>query len=237
LCAKKGDAMIELGKRNEAANAASVGASLSAVYQMMAAGIGLAGAVAFWTSTTPALMRFAATGIGAVAIIIAQLGLIAFIGKIVSKWGAQGGAVAFYVIAATMGLSLAPIAHAYTGASLARAFGLACIAMGVASFYGKSTKRSLASLGGLMFVGLIGLIIAAVVNIFLQSSWLQVVLDVVTIVVFTGLAAWDTQRIRDELEHATPAQAERIVVFGALSMWLNFVNLLTAFTSLTGDRE
>jgi FtsH-binding integral membrane protein len=229
--------MVDLDKVRGSVGEVNVGRGLSSVYQMMAAGIALAGAAAFYAAQTPALMAFAKSSLGAFLIIGGQLVLIFCIGKIIAKWGAHAGALAFYAIAITMGLAFAPLVHAYTGASLARAFAISCAVLFVASAYGYSTKRSLASLGGLMFVGLIGLIIVGMANIFFQSSWLQVALDAAAVIVFTGLAAWDTQRIRSELEAATEGDVARIVVFGALSMWLNFVNLFSAFTGLTGERD
>lgn len=217
-------------------NASSVNDKLASVYLMMGLGVALAAGTAYLTIQTPWLMG-AIRGWGAIALVLAQLGMVFYLGRAMDKWGESTGRLWFYIIAATMGLTMAPAVSHYSAASVSQAFGLACLTLLGASAYGYTTKKSLDSMGKFMVVGLIGIIIAAIVNIFLRNPIMQLVVDVLTVVIFTGLAAWDMQRVRNALLEATPEEAGKIVVMGALNMWLNMVNLFQAFLSLTGEKE
>lgn len=217
-------------------NSSTVNDKLASVYLMMGAGVALAAGTAYLTIQTSWLMS-AIRGWGAIALVLAQLGMVLFLGRAMEKWGEATGRLWFYIIAATMGLTMAPAISHYSAASVSQSFGLACLTLFIASAYGYTTKKSLDSMGKFMVVGLIGIIIAAIINIFLRNPLMQMVVDVLAVVIFTGLAAWDMQRVRNALLEATPEEAGKIVVMGALSMWLNIVNLFQAFLSLTGEKD
>jgi len=136
--------------------------------------------------------------------------------------------------AALMGLSMAAIFKIYTSASIVTAFMGAAVLFGTMSFYGYFTRKSLDSLGKWMFVGLIAIVIASIINIFIGSTVAQMTISALAIVIFMGLTAYDTQRIREELSVSESGNAE---VSGALSLYLNFINLFTSLLQLFGNKE
>ena len=216
-----------------------VNTRIADVYRMMAAGMGLSALLAFAVMSSP----------GAVASLIeSNLVLWLLGGQIVLLLAMSfGGAMnklspaalraLFYVISASFGVTLTPVLAAYTGASVLQAFLLAGAVFGAAAFYGYFTKRSLAGLGTILMVFLFGALIAAVVNLFLKNGLMQVVLDMVFVAVFTGLTAYDSQRVRDDLMQSDGEKAERIVAMGALSLYLNMVNIFVNLLNLTGERD
>ena len=144
----------------------------------------------------------------------------------------------FYVYAALMGVSLSSILLVYTGGSVARAFFITAGAFAGLSLYGYTTKRSLSAMGSFMVVGLIGLIIASVVNIFLASTQLDFVISVAGVLIFAGLTAWDTQKIK-LMYMAGDSQSEmtKKSIFGALMLYLDFINMFMFILHLFGNRE
>ena len=146
--------------------------------------------------------------------------------------------MAFWAFCAVMGLSLASVFLVFTGASIARTFFITATMFGATSLYGYTTKRDLAKMGSFLMMGLIGIVIASVVNIFLGSSALQFAVSVIGVVVFVGLTAYDTQNIKEQYaENVDQESQQKLAVFGALSLYLNFVNLFQMLLSLTGQRE
>ena len=149
---------------------------------------------------------------------------------------AREGAVALLLaFAAIMGLSLSAFMAVFTGMSVATAFLGASVLFGTMSLYGYFTKNSLDSWGKYLFIGLIAIVIASVINIFIGSSVVAMVISAVAIVLFLGLTAYDTQRIREEVSYAD--ENHRAEVLGALSLYLNFVNIFTSLLNLTGSRN
>jgi FtsH-binding integral membrane protein len=136
--------------------------------------------------------------------------------------------------AALMGLSLAAIFKIYTSASIVTAFMGAAVLFGTMSFYGYFTRKSLDSLGKWMIVGLIAIVIASIINVFIGSTVAQMTISALAIVIFMGLTAYDTQRIREELSVSESGNAE---VSGALSLYLNFINIFTSLLQLFGNKE
>jgi FtsH-binding integral membrane protein len=163
--------------------------------------------------------------------------LVAILGMtFVMKQATRGQARAFlHVFAALMGLSMSTIFIAFTTASIVSAFMGAAILFGTMSIYGYFTKKSLDSWGAFLFVGLIAVIIASIVNLFIGSSVLSMVVSAVAIIVFLGLTAYDTQRIRIELSVYEPDSKTEIL--GALSLYLNFINLFMSLLQLFGERK
>jgi uncharacterized protein len=157
------------------------------------------------------------------------------------RCGAMSGSAAqtmFWAFCAVMGLSLASIFLVFTGASIARTFFIAAAMFGATSLYGYTTRTDLTKFGSFLIMGLIGLLIASLVNLFLGSSALQFAVSIVGIIVFVGLTAWETQTIKEQYaEHFDAESQQKLAVFGALSLYLNFVNIFQLLLSFTGDRE
>lgn len=147
----------------------------------------------------------------------------------------------FWAFAALMGISLSSIFLVYTHTSITRVFFITAAAFGSLSLYGYTTKRDLTGMGSFLIMGLFGIIIASLVNIFLASSMLQFIVSVVGVLVFAGLTAWDTQRLKNDYIYGYASQggemAERAAITGALSLYLNFINLFTLLLQLLGQRD
>ena len=147
----------------------------------------------------------------------------------------------FWVFSALMGISLSSIFLVYTHTSIVRVFFITAATFGALSLYGYTTKRDMSGMGSFLIMGLFGIVIASVVNIFLGSSMLQFVVSVVGVLVFAGLTAWDTQRLKNEYIYGYASEggdvAERAAITGALSLYLNFINLFTLLLQLLGQRD
>ena len=143
----------------------------------------------------------------------------------------------FFVYAALLGVTLASIFLAYTGASITRVFFISAASFGALSLYGYTTQRDLSAMGSFLIMGLIGIIIASLVNIFLKSSGLDWVISVIGVGVFAGLTAWDTQKIKEMYDSMDDGTIGRKAVMGALSLYLDFINLFLMLLRLVGDRR
>ena len=147
----------------------------------------------------------------------------------------------FWAFSALMGISLSSIFLVYTHTSIVRVFFITAATFGALSLYGYTTKRDMSGMGSFLFMGLIGIIIASLVNLFLASSMLQFIVSVVGVLVFAGLTAWDTQRLKNDYIYGYASQggdiAERAAITGALSLYLNFINLFTLLLQLLGQRD
>jgi uncharacterized protein len=145
----------------------------------------------------------------------------------------------FWLYAGLLGVSLASLFMVYTQTSIVRVFFIAAASFGALSLYGYTTQRDLTSLGSFLVMGLFGVIIAALVNLFLASSALQWVISIVGVMVFSGLTAWDTQRLKNEYIYFAMdgATAQRSAIIGALTLYLDFINLFTLLLQLIGERD
>lgn len=208
------------------------------VYNYMGLGLVVTGLVAMIVASTPALyVPIFSTPLKWV-VMLAPLGFVLFFSFRLEAMSSATAQLLFWAFCAVMGLSLASVFLVFTGTSIARTFFIAAGMFGATSLYGYTTKRDLASFGGFMIMGLIGVIIASIVNIFLASSALQFAISVIGILVFVGLTAWDTQNIRQQyLDHMDDEIRSKLAVFGALSLYLNFVNIFQLLLAFTGERE
>ena len=172
-------------------------------------------------------------------LMLAPLGFVFFLSMRVYQMSVSAAQMSFWLFAAVMGASLSTIFLIYTGASITRVFFITAAAFGALSLYGYTTKKDLSGWGTFLFMGLVGIIIAALVNLFLQSSALQFAISVIGVLVFAGLTAYDTQRIKDGYyEVAGNAElAAKTAIMGALSLYLDFINMFTMLLSLFGNRE
>ncbi|MBE7636446.1 BAX inhibitor (BI)-1/YccA family protein [Sneathiella sp. P13V-1] len=204
------------------------------VFNYMASGLALSGAVAAFTANTPAVYNAVFGTPLQWVVMLAPLGLL----FAMSRTSVSTTKVLYWVMVATFGVSISYIFHVYTAESVVRVFFITSATFGAASLYGYTTKKDLTGMGTFMMMGLIGIIIASVVNIFLGSSALQFVVSILGVIIFTGLTAFDTQRIKSEYYHGHDAEVlEKGAIMGAVSMYLNFLNLFMMLLSLLGNRE
>jgi FtsH-binding integral membrane protein len=208
------------------------------VYNYMASGIALTGVVAFAVSQSPEMMQVIFGTPLKWVVMLAPLGFVFFLSARINKIQAGTAQALFWVFAALMGASLASVFIAFTGESVARVFFITAASFAGLSLYGYSTKKDLSGFGSFLIMGLIGIIIASVVNIFLASSALQFVISVVGVLVFAGLTAYDTQRIKAIYSAADSQQTgDKKAIMGALTLYLDFINLFIMLLQLFGNRE
>ena len=190
--------------------------------------------VSYLVSSSPALMTFFFTGVMKWIVIFAPLAAIFAISFTMHKVTRSKALLMLHGFAALMGLSFATIFVVYTSMSIVQAFlGAACLFLAM-SLYGYTTKRDLTSVGQFMFVGLIGIIIASVINIFIGSSLMQMIVSALAVIIFLGLTAYDTQKIREMMAYDRTGHAE---VTGALTLYLDFINLFLNLLQLFGNRR
>ena len=208
------------------------------IYNYMGLGLVLTGIVAYVVGTTPALfVPIFSTSLKWV-VMLAPLGFVLFFSFRIEQMSASTAQALFWAFCAVMGLSLASIFLVFTGVSIARTFFIAATMFGATSLYGYTTRRDLSQFGSFLIMGLIGVVIASIVNIFLGSTGLQFAISVIGILVFVGLTAWDTQSIKEQYGSSLDREAtQKLAVFGALSLYLNFVNIFQLLLNFTGDRE
>ena len=208
------------------------------VYNYMAIGLAITGLVAFSAAQSIDLMQaIHGTGLRWV-VMLAPLGFVLFISARIHAMKASTAQTVFWVYSALMGLSLSYIFLAYTGASIARVFFITAGTFAGMSLYGYTTKRDLSGFGSFLFMGLIGIIIASIVNIFLNSSALHFTISVIGVLVFVGLTAYDTQSIKSIYSELDGSEvAGKKAIMGALRLYLDFINLFIMLLSLFGNRE
>ena len=171
-------------------------------------------------------------------LLLVPLGLVFFLSFRIQHLAASTARALFFFYAALLGVSLAPIFMLYTHASIARVFFISAASFGALSLYGYTTQRDLSPFGSFLIMGLIGIIIASLVNFFLASSALQFAISVIGVIVFAGLTAWDTQKIKEMYDvHDDGTIAGRKAVMGALALYLDFINLFLMLLRLFGDRR
>ena len=208
------------------------------VYNYMGLGLVMTGLVAFIVGTTPALyVPIFSTPLKWV-VMLAPLAFVLLFSFRMESMSASGAQTLFWAFCAVMGLSLASIFLVFTGTSIARTFFIAAAMFGATSLYGYTTKRDLSQFGSFLIMGLIGVVIASLVNLFLASGALQFAISVIGIVVFVGLTAWDTQSIKEQYAENFDAESkQKLAVFGAFSLYLNFINIFQLLLTFTGQRE
>jgi uncharacterized protein len=221
------------------------------VYNYMAAAVALTGVVAYATFNAAvvtdasgkitALTPFGQTifsGPLSIVLLLGTLGLVFFISFRINRLQYTTAMTLFMVYAALLGVTLSSIFLVYTGASITRVFFISAASFGALSLYGYSTQRDLSAMGSFMIMGLFGIIIASLVNIFLKSSGLDWAISIIGIGVFAGLTAWDTQRIKEMYDSMDDdGTMGRKAIMGALSLYLDFINLFLMLLRVVGDRR
>ena len=208
------------------------------VYNYMTSGLAISGLVAWGFSKSPALMgAIYGTGLQWI-VMLAPLGFIFFLGARLQKMSLSAAQMTFWAFSAVMGISLSYIFVVYTGMSIARVFFITCGTFAGMSIYGYTTKRDLTKLGSFLIMGLIGIIIASIVNIFMQSSAMHFVISAIGVLVFVGLTAYDTQRIKSTYYQVAGTNfAQKAVIMGALTLYLDFINLFVMLMQFFGQRR
>jgi hypothetical protein len=208
------------------------------VYQYMMLGLALTGVVAYATSATPVLFN-AIYGTPLVwVVMLAPLGIAWFGFGMIDRLSAASAQMMFWVFAGVMGLSLAYIFQAYVAADIVRVFFITAATFGALSLYGYTTPRSLSAWGSFLFMGLVGLIIASVVNIFMQSDALTFAISIIGVLVFAGLTAYDTQQIKEMYFEGDDSEtSSKKAILGALRLYMDFINLFLMLLRLFGGRE
>lgn len=222
-------------------------AHMNKVYGTMSIGMLLTFAVAWAVGTSPnllAVFRDPATlqpNILGWIVMFAPLGMVFLFGAAINKLSAAGAQMFFYVFASVMGLSLAWIFVAFTGVSIAQIFLVTSIAFAGLSLYGYTTKKDISGWGTFLIMGVIGLVVASIVNIFLGSPAIMFAISILGVLIFAGLTAYDTQNIKNTyLQHAAHGDSEWMAksgIMGALSLYLNFINMFMFLLQLFGNRE
>jgi FtsH-binding integral membrane protein len=207
------------------------------VYNYMAVGLCLTGLVAFIATASGFYQQIAGTPL-IWLVMLAPLAAVLFLTFRMERMSFATAQTVFWVYAALMGLSLAGLLLVYTGASVARVFFISAGTFAAMSLYGYSTGRDLARFGSFLFMGLIGIILASVVNIFVASSTLHFLISVIGVLLFTGLTAYDTQRIKEiYVSGRAGAEMAKLALMGALTLYLDFINLFVMLLQLTGERR
>jgi hypothetical protein len=252
--------MSDFNKWNTAApgyagQSAAVDAGLRAymlrVYNYMAAAVALTGAVAYATFSAAVVTDGTGqiTGLTSfgqaifsgpltIVLMLGTLGMVFFISYRINRLQFSTALTLFMVYAALLGVTLSSVFLAYTGASITRVFFISAASFGALSLYGYTTRTDLSPIGSFMIMGLFGIIIASLVNIFLKSSGLEWAISIIGIVVFAGLTAWDTQRIKEMYDSMDDdGTMGRKAIMGALSLYLDFINLFLMLLRVFGDRR
>lgn len=215
-----------------------VSAFLARVYGWMFAGLLVTAVTAFAVASSPALIEtLILNRIVFWVLIFAQLGLVFYLSGRVEKTSPAMAAGLFILYSALTGITSSVILLIYTGASITSTFIITAGMFGATAVFGTVTKKSLAGVGQFMFMGLIGLILASIVGIFWQNSALQFVISVVGVLVFTGLTAWDAQRLKQMAVALPEGRVGAFAVVGALSLYLDFINLFFFLLRFTGSRR
>jgi FtsH-binding integral membrane protein len=209
------------------------------VYNYMAAGVGLTGVAAFLTYqfTGPELLQSPLMWV----LMLAPLGLVFFISARINTLSVEAARGLFFLYAVLVGISLSTIFHIYTESSITRVFFISAAAFGALSIWGYTTQRNLSGFGTFLFMGLIGIIIASIVNIFLGSPAITFAVSVIGVLVFAGLTAYDTQRLKSEYLQLASMEGQaylgKAAILGALSLYLNFLNMFMMLLQLFGNRN
>lgn len=209
------------------------------VYNFMALGLALTGFTAYLVSNSPAIMNTLFNSPLLWVVMLAPFGFVMFLSFGIHKMSASTAQAVFWAYAVTMGVSLSTIFLAYTSTSIARVFFITSGTFAAMSLYGYSTKRDLTKFGSFLFMGLIGIVLASIVNIFMASNALNFAISFLGVLIFTGLTAYDTQTIK-EVYYSLQGDnelAQKSAIMGALKLYLNFINLFIMLLRLLGDRK
>jgi FtsH-binding integral membrane protein len=212
---------------------------MSAIYKNMAISLLITGLIAMIVASSPALMALLFGTPLSWVVMLAPIGMAFYLGFKFQTMSPGAVRSLLYAYSGAMGLSLSFIFLVYTGESIGRVFFVTASVFGAMSIYGYSTKRDLTKMGAFLMMALLGVIISSLVNIFLKSSGLNFAISIISVLLFTGLTAYDTQRLKDlyfDLS-GSDEMAEKMAYYGALTLYMDFINLFLALLRLFGDRR
>ena len=216
-----------------------VNAFIRSTYNWMAVGLALTGVTSYFVSTSPAFLQAVyGNAIMPFVLMIGLFILCGFLGARINRMQASTATGLYAMLTVLYGICLAPIFLMYTASSIASTFFICAATFGAASVYGMVTKKDLTSMGQFMMMGLMGIIIAIIVNIFIQSSMMNTIISMIAVIIFTGLTAYDTQKLRSMAvtlpDNATGAMVRKGAIMGALSLYLDFMGLFVYLLNLLG---
>jgi FtsH-binding integral membrane protein len=212
---------------------------MQGIYRTMCWGLAVTGLTAFSVASVPALANLMFhTGFSFV-VMLGSLGfmLYGFRPARIAQASAESLRTSFTIFSVLMGLLLSVVFELYTGSSIARAFFITSATFAGTSLYGYATRRDLTGMGSFMFMGLLGLMIAGLVNVFLHSAMIYFVTSAISVVVFTGLTAWETQQLKHAYNAGDTEGNSKQAILGALNLYMNFINLFQIIIGFTGDRR
>ncbi|MZG29561.1 MAG: Bax inhibitor-1/YccA family protein [Nitrospinae bacterium] len=210
------------------------------VYNWMTAGLAITGFMAFYIANSPTMMNLIfGNPIMPIVLIIAQIGLVFWLAARVMQMSASQATGVFMLYAGLTGITFAAIFMAYTSTSIFSTFLVTAGTFGAMSMYGYTTKKDLTSWGSFLFMGLVGIIIASLVNIFMQSTMMHTIITYAGVLIFVGLTAYDTQKIKEMniLGNEGTDEDTKEAIRGALTLYLDFINLFLMLLRLMGDRR
>jgi hypothetical protein len=211
---------------------------LQKVYGWMFIGLAVTAVVAFMVANSPTLLQYIFSNqFVFIGLILAELGLVFYLSARVETLAPTTAMTLFIVYAALNGVTLSFILLVYTGESIASTFLVTAGMFGAMALYGSTTKRSLAGVGQFLFMGLIGVVLASIVGIFWHNDTLQFLIAIIGVIVFTGLTAWDAQRLKQMAATVPEERMGAYAVVGALALYLNFINLFLMLLRLLGGRR
>ena len=220
---------------------AGLRAHMTKVYGLMAVAMLITGLVAYAVGTSQTMLAAIFNTPLKWVVMFAPLGVVFLFGAKIKSMKYETAQLVFWVFAGLVGLSISYIFAVYTGVSIASTFFTTAIAFASLSLYGYTTKRDLSGMGSFLFMGLIGLLVASVINIFVASSAMQFAISIIGVLIFAGLTAYDTQNIKSTYLHLRTASGEEAAakagIMGALSLYLNFLNMFMFLLSFMGNRE
>jgi FtsH-binding integral membrane protein len=207
------------------------------VFSNMSLGLALSAVVAYFVGTSPALMSMFFSGPQKWVVMLAPLAVVFFISFKISGMSPGTARAWFFTYAGLTGLSLATIFVVFKMGSIANAFFSTSIMFGLMSIWGYTTKRDLTKMGSFLMMGVIGLLVVGLINIFLQNSMLTLIISAISVIVFTLLTAFDVQNLKDVYDEVDGDDRERAGIMGALSLYINFLNIFVSMLQLFGDRK
>lgn len=211
---------------------------MSNVYNFMAIALAISGAVAYFISQSPAIIRAIFGTPLAWLFMLAPIGFVIFIGAKINSISAATAKNYLWIYSGLMGVSLSGIFLIYTGTSIARVFFITASVFGAMSLYGYTTKKDLSGIGSFMIMGLIGLLVCSIVNLFLKSPGFDFALSMIGTLIFVGLTAYDAQRIKQMYYMSQDAEtSSKMAVMGALNLYMDFINLFIYMLRFFGDRR
>ena len=210
------------------------------VYNYMAMALGLTGIVAFFVSSSSALMSAIYNTPLHWVVMFAPIGLVFLMSYKLNVFSFQTVLTVFFSFAALMGVSISYIFLVYTSASIAKVFFISSSMFGIMAWYGNVTKKDLSQFGTFLFMGLVGIVLASLVNLFLHSGPLHFAISIVAVVLFTGMTAYDAQRIKDvyyKFNYGTDVSVNKMAILGATTLYFNYVNIFLSLLNLQGERR